>query len=109
MKDKYLKQLSIDEHRIYSLLKSLNHNERIIGTLVMARLGIKDKRRLYQLIENMRNIGIPIIGSKHQGDKGYKLARNPMELTEYLITCESTITTQLQTLEAMKLAASDIF
>lgn len=107
--EKQLEALSYDELRVFKLLEGLDPAERITGPMIMARLGIRDRRHLYVLIENIRKEGLPVIGSKQMGDRGYKLARTKEELQSYLKACQATINTQIRTMQAMQRFSDDLF
>ena len=104
-----LNALSYDEMRVFKLLEDLDPNERITGSMIMSRLGIKDRRHLYVLIENIRKEGLPVIGGKQLGEKGYKVARTQEELHAYLKVCQTTINTQIRTMEAMQRFSNELF
>lgn len=104
-----LDALSYDELRVFKLLEGLDPAERITGNMIMARLGIRDRRHLYVLIENIRKEGLPIIGSKQLGKKGYKIARSNEELQMYLKACQATINTQIRTMQAMQRFSDELF
>lgn len=106
---KHLEALSYDELRVFKLLEGLDPAERVTGTIIMARLGIRDRRHLYLLIENLRKEGLPVIGGKQLNDKGYKLARTQSELNGYLKVCQTTINSQIRTMEAMQRFSDDLF
>lgn len=106
---KHLETLSYDELRVFKLLEGIDPTERITGTMIMARLGIRDRRHLYLLIENLRKEGLPIIGGKQLHDKGYKLARTESELNSYLKACQTTINSQIRTMEAMQRFSTELF
>lgn len=106
---KHLENLSYDELRVFKLLEGLEPDERITGALIMARLGIRDRRHLYVLIENIRKEGLPIIGGKQLGEKGYKIARSKEELQMYLKACQTTINTQIRTMQAMQRFSDELF
>lgn len=104
-----LNSLSYDELRVFKLLDGLDPTERITGAMIMARLGIRDRRHLYLLIENLRKEGLPIIGGKQTSDKGYKLAYTKSELNDYIKVCQTTINSQIRTMEAMQRFSNELF
>lgn len=106
---KQLKDLSFDELRLFKLLEGLDLTERITGDLIMSRMGIESKRKLYSLVENVRQKGFPIIGGKRIDNQGYKLARSKEELQSYLKSCQTSINTQIRTMEAMKRFSEELF
>ena len=109
---KYQKQLdalSYDELRVFTLLEGLDPAERITGAMIMTRLGIRDRRHLYVLIENIRKEGLPVIGGKQHSEKGYKIARTKSELKDYLKALQTTINSQIRTMEAMQRFSDELF
>lgn len=107
--NQYIEALSYDELRVFKLLEGLDPMERITGIRIMERLGIKDRRYLYSLVENIRKKGLPVIGGKQINDKGYKLARTREELQRYLKSCRAAVDTQIRTMSAMQRFSDELF
>lgn len=109
MSHKYLERLNNDEYRVFSLLNGLDEHERILGASAMERLAITDRRYFYQLVQNLRDKGLPVISSKNNANSGYKLAKTIEEFNIYIAEREREHRTHQHTTNAMKQAAKEIF
>lgn len=78
-------QLTSYHEFVWHTLTSLEDGEKILGESLMAHAGIKDRRHFYQVINDLRKIGMLVGSSKHQDTKGYYEIRDINDFERWAI------------------------
>lgn len=87
---------------VWHALQSLEDGDRILGEDLMKRCGIKDKRNLYNVIEELRNNLFFVVGSKEAADRGYFEARTELDVSRMLRNMRKPALTQLELADKME-------
>lgn len=82
---------------VWTVLQGLEDGERIMGTSLMERTAIKERRVLYQVIKDLREQGCLVGSSKHSSDRGYYEIRDENDLDRTLSTLRSSAQAMLDT------------
>lgn len=88
---------------VWHTLQSLGDGERIIGDQLMKRCGIKERRTLYSVVEDLRGWAFFVVGSKG-GDRGYYEAREEIDVSRMLRDLRKPAYTQLKLADELEKA-----
>ena len=97
-----IEEMSKHHQFVWTVLQTMEDEERIIGPALMERTGVKDRRGLYQIINGLRQQGYLIGSSKHPDDRGYFEIRDEIDLRRTLASLRDAAISLLDTAEAIE-------
>ena len=79
MKRTLIEDMSVQHQFVWNTLTMLDDGERILGTQLRQRAGVKSERKLYYIVEDLRINGY-LVGGDKNGKKGYYQVRDIEDL-----------------------------
>lgn len=94
-------KMSMQHERVWNELRTLKDGERILGPQLRTIAGIEDERRFFNIIEDLRTLGLAIGASKNE-PKGYFEIRTQHDMASYLNTNYTELKQRKKVLDTMR-------
>lgn len=86
-----------EKHKtVWAILQSLEDGQRILGPELMRRIQEEDKRKFFEIIEDLRKNLFFVGSSKSKGESGYFEVRDERDLSKLLHTMRKPAISQLR-------------